>query len=163
MGSNSILWPAWARREPSRPPILHEEKSTIHNLTANPLLEGFGGVTRRWKSTQIKLVSHKRTESFGIIRTDVEVTNSTSDTLVSVNTYNTVEERNQMRKKSFIKRERRDSVEESDSKALQLINRSWRRSLATIYLCFDTEAADRRSIAAYDLKAQLTSLGPRFL
>jgi hypothetical protein len=99
----------------------------------------------------------------GIIRTDVEVTNSTSDTLVSVNTYNTVEERNQMRKKSFIKRERRDSVEESDSKALQLINRSWRRSLATIYLCFDTEAADRRSIAAYDLKAQLTSLGPRFL
>jgi hypothetical protein len=43
MGSDSFQWPAWARREPSRPPIFREQEVDFCNLTANPLLEGFLG------------------------------------------------------------------------------------------------------------------------
>jgi hypothetical protein len=45
------------------------------------------------------------------------VTKSTSDTLVSFNNYTTVEERKPNEKEEIHQKERRYSVEESDSKA----------------------------------------------
>ena len=63
--------------------------------------------------------------------------------------YRWMKKENQMRKKGFTKRERRNYMEELDSKTRLLMNRLWRRSRTTIYLCFDTEIAKRRRIAAY--------------